>query len=73
MTPFRDRIGLFCATPPWCFAFFVCRFVAGQVLKTDDPEEEKRQKSYQGILNKITPDNFDILTRKASGASLSIF
>ena len=39
------------------------RFVAGQSLG-DDPEEEKRQKSFQGILNKITPDNFERLTTK---------
>eukprot|EP00983_Pelagomonas_calceolata_P032469 1018373-Pelagomonas_calceolata.AAC.7 len=30
----------------------------------DNPEEEKRQKSFQGILNKITPDNFERLTNK---------
>ncbi len=39
------------------------RFVAGQST-ADDPEEEKRQKQILGILNKITPDNFERLTNK---------
>lgn len=34
------------------------------MLQSTDPEEEKRQKSFQGILNKITPDNFERLTTK---------
>jgi len=39
------------------------RFVAGK-SQSEDPEEEKRQKNFQGILNKITPDNFERLTTR---------
>ncbi|CAD7700954.1 unnamed protein product [Ostreobium quekettii] len=33
------------------------RYVVGKTT-SDDPEEEKRQKSFKSILNKLTPDNF---------------
>jgi translation initiation factor 4G len=28
---------------------------------TDDPEEEKRQKKFKGLINKLTVDNFDAI------------
>ena len=28
-------------------------------LRTDNPEEEKKQKAIKGLLNKITPDKFE--------------
>ena len=28
---------------------------------SEDPEEEKRQKTFKGILNKLTPDNYERL------------
>ncbi len=28
---------------------------------SEDPEEEKRQKAFKGILNKLTPDNYERL------------
>jgi hypothetical protein len=31
---------------------------------SDDPEEESKQKQFKGILNKLTPDNFERLTQK---------
>jgi translation initiation factor 4G len=36
------------------------KYVIGEV----DDEEEKRQRSFKGILNKLTPDNFDKLLEK---------
>ena len=33
------------------------RYVVGET-QTDDPEEEKRQKIFKGLLNKLTPSNF---------------
>ena len=36
-------------------------FKIGQILNTSDPEEEKRQKQFKAILNKLTPDNFERL------------
>ena len=38
-------------------------FKAGLVL-TDDPGEETKQKQFKGILNKLTPDNFEKLSEK---------
>ncbi len=32
--------------------------------QSDDPEEESKQKQFKGILNKLTPDNFEKLTAK---------
>ncbi|GMH44131.1 hypothetical protein BSKO_12065 [Bryopsis sp. KO-2023] len=34
------------------------KYVIGE-LRSDDPEEEKRQKKYKAVLNKLTPENFD--------------
>jgi hypothetical protein len=31
---------------------------------SDDPEEEKRQKTYTSLLNKLTPDNFERIAGK---------
>lgn len=31
---------------------------------TDDPEEEKRQKEFKSLLNKITPDNYQTIKEK---------
>ncbi|CAG9459982.1 unnamed protein product [Pedinophyceae sp. YPF-701] len=39
------------------------RYVIGQV-SGDDPEEEKRQKTFKSLLNKLTPDNFEKLLDK---------
>lgn len=36
-------------------------FKVGLVL-SDDPQEEAKQKAFKGILNKLTPDNFERLT-----------
>jgi hypothetical protein len=36
------------------------RFTKGG-LRTDNPEEERRQRAFKGVLNKLTPDNFDRL------------
>jgi translation initiation factor 4G len=36
-------------------------FKVGQT-QSDDPEEEAKQKAFKGILNKLTPDNFERLT-----------
>lgn len=33
-------------------------------VRTDDPEEEARQKQFKSILNKLTPENFDKLLPK---------
>jgi translation initiation factor 4G len=38
-------------------------FKIGLVL-SDDPEEEGKQKAFKGILNKLTPDNFERLTQQ---------
>jgi translation initiation factor 4G len=38
-------------------------FKVGLVL-SDDPEEEAKQKAFKGILNKITPDNFERLAQQ---------
>jgi len=38
-------------------------FKVGLVL-SDDPEEEAKQKAFKGILNKLTPDNFERLTQQ---------
>ena len=38
-------------------------FKLGQV-RTDDPEEEARQKAFKSVLNKLTPENFERLTFK---------
>jgi translation initiation factor 4G len=40
-------------------------FKAGAV-RTDDPEEEGKQKAFKGILNKLTPDNFEKLSNNVS-------
>lgn len=32
--------------------------------RTDDPEEEKKQKALTGLLNKLTPDNFERILGK---------
>lgn len=34
------------------------------VTRTDDPEEESKQKAFKGILNKLTPDNFERLSQQ---------
>jgi translation initiation factor 4G len=41
-------------------------FKAGAV-RTDDPEEERKQKAFKGILNKLTPDNFEKLSNNVGG------
>jgi len=33
------------------------KYVVGE-MQTDDPDEEKRQKTFKGLLNKLTPSNF---------------
>ena len=33
-------------------------------VRTDDPEEETKQKAFKSHLNKLTPDNFDRLSAK---------
>ncbi|KAI8467672.1 MAG: MIF4G domain-containing protein [Monoraphidium minutum] len=38
-------------------------FKVGAVI-TDDPEEEAKQKAFKGVLNKLTPDNFERLTQQ---------
>jgi translation initiation factor 4G len=38
------------------------RWQGGKVL-TDDPEEEKRQKTFKGLLNKLTVDTFEKLSK----------
>ncbi|KAI8471249.1 MAG: MIF4G domain-containing protein [Monoraphidium minutum] len=38
-------------------------FKVGLVL-SDDPEEEGKQKAFKGVLNKLTPDNFERLTQQ---------
>jgi hypothetical protein len=42
---------------------WLCRFAVGKIL-SDDPEEEKKQKAFKGILNKLTPDNFEKLQQQ---------
>lgn len=42
------------------------RYVVGK-SRTDDPEEEKRQKQVKSILNKLTPDNFSKLLGQILG------
>jgi translation initiation factor 4G len=37
---------------------------------TDDPEEEQKQKAFKGILNKLTPDNFEKLSERVRGSSM---
>jgi hypothetical protein len=32
--------------------------------KTDDPEEENKQRQFKSVLNKLTPDNFDRLSQQ---------
>ncbi|CAD7702866.1 unnamed protein product, partial [Ostreobium quekettii] len=39
------------------------RYVVGKST-SEDPEEEKRQKSFKSILNKLTPDNFQKMFNK---------
>lgn len=34
------------------------------VSTADDPEEEKKQKTFKGILNKLTPDNYEKLKQQ---------
>lgn len=34
------------------------------MTRTDDPEEEAKQKAFKGILNKLTPDNFERLSQQ---------
>lgn len=34
------------------------------VTRTDDPEEENKQRGFKGILNKLTPDNFERLSQQ---------
>ena len=41
------------------------KFVVGQ-LKSEDPEEEKKQKEIKAVLNKLTPQNFDKLVLKVT-------
>lgn len=36
------------------------RWQAGMSI-AEDPEEEKKQKTFKGILNKLTPDNYEKL------------
>lgn len=33
-------------------------------MVSDDPEEEKKQKAFNGLLNKLTPDNFERILEK---------
>lgn len=39
------------------------RYVVGEI-QSDDPEEEKRQKIFKGLLNKLTPSNFTRMFEK---------
>ncbi|GIL68831.1 hypothetical protein Vafri_22062 [Volvox africanus] len=39
------------------------RWQAG-ISTAEDPEEEKKQKTFKGILNKLTPDNYDKLKQQ---------
>ncbi len=39
------------------------RYKAGET-RSEDPEEERKQKEFKGILNKLTPDNFEKLLQK---------
>ena len=41
------------------------RYVAGQT-QSSDPDEEKKQRTFKGILNKLTIDNFEKLSAQAS-------
>ena len=44
-----------------------------QVGKTqsDDPEEEKKQKEFKSLLNKITPDTFERILAKVKDVEIS--
>lgn len=46
------------------------RYVVGE-MQTDDPEEEKRQKTFKGLLNKLTPSNFARMYEKVSFRNLT--
>ena len=46
------------------------KYTVGQT-KTDDPEEEKRQKEIKSVLNKLTPQNFDKLYVKLTEIEIS--
>ena len=46
------------------------RYVVGE-MQTDDPEEEKRQKTFKGVLNKLTPSNFAKMYEKVDPLALS--
>jgi translation initiation factor 4G len=41
------------------------RYTLGQT-QNSDPDEEKKQRSFKGILNKLTIDNFEKLSRQVS-------
>jgi hypothetical protein len=45
-----------------------CRWQAGQIC-SEDAEEELKQKQFKGILNKLTPDNFEKLTDQVGGGT----
>eukprot|EP00798_Chlamydomonas_sp_ICE-L_P005615 gene5615-4101_t len=47
-----------CQQEDWESHKNLCR-LEGKKAQTDDPEEDERQNSLKGLLNKITPDNFD--------------
>ena len=47
------------------------RYVVGENL-TDDPEEEKRQKIFKGLLNKLTPSNFARMYEKVCAMQMKI-
>jgi len=39
------------------------RYIVGEMI-SEDPEEEKRQKRFKGLLNKLTPSNFAVMYEK---------
>lgn len=39
--------------------------------QTDDPEEEKKQKEFKSLLNKITPDTFERILAKVKEVQIS--
>ena len=48
------------------------RYVAGQ-SQSEDPDEEKKQRTFKGILNKLTIDNFEKLSAQVGVGLASIF
>lgn len=49
------------------------RYVVGKST-SDDPAEEKRQKAFKSILNKLTPDNFQkMYTQVSIVSALSVY